>query len=275
MKTHKCIIVIPAGRKRYIEILLPYILKEKNFIDEMHIWMNTNIKEDIVYLQQIAEDYKFIKLKYNADKHHKKGKSEAIHTFFTDAIDDDSIYIRLDDDIVWLENNFIEKLYYYRLNNPQYFLIYPNIINNAIIDHIRWRFGCFENKYLLNNYHFSYKCTDPIGWQHSEVAYLKHQAFLDDLSNNNLDHYRFYKWILFHFERVSINCISWFGSEFKKFDGNVGSNEEQWLSVDHPKNIKKPNCIFGDIICSHFSFYTQRAFLDNTDLLYKYQQLVN
>lgn len=274
MKTYKCIVVTPAGRKRYVEILLKYLLKEQNFIDEYHIWMNTNNIEDIKYFETIAQQYSFIKLKYNANKHRDKGKSGAIYTFFADCIDSDSIYIRLDDDIVWLENNFIEKLYYHRLNNLNYFLIYPNIINNAIIDHIRWRFGCFENNDSLHKYSFGYKCQDDIGWKNADVAYLKHEEFLKDLINNNLEYYKFNKWILFYYERVSINCISWFGDEFRKFNGKVGANEEQWLSVDYPKRIQKPNCIFGNILCSHFSFYTQRNLLDNTELLSKYEKLI-
>lgn len=273
MKSHKCVVVIPAGRKKYMEILFSYILKEANFIDELQIWMNTRNLEDIHYCQSLATKYDFIKLKHNADRHPKKGTNLAIYTFFTDCIDSDSIYIRLDDDIVWLENNFIEKLYYFRLHNPQYFLIYPNIINNAMLDHIRWRFGCFENNDILSRYCFGYKCMDNDGWKNAKTAYLRHKQFITDVKNNNIAYYKFFKWILFYYERVSINCISWFGDEFKKFNGQVGNDEEQWLSSDHPKNISKPNCIYGDIICSHFSFFTQRDVLDNTDILEQYKQL--
>lgn len=272
MKQYKCVVVTPAGRKRYVEILLHYILKEKNFIDEYHIWMNTNNQDDINYFIELSKKFSFIKLKYNADKHPEKGKNWAIHTFFSDTIDNDTIYIRLDDDIVWLEDNFIEKLYYFRLNNPQYFLVYGNIINNAIIDHLLWRYGIYENSDIKNT-EFKYIATDNNGWKDANVAYHKHKIFLDHLMNKKLDKYKFNKWILWHYERVSINCICWFGKHFKQFNGLVGRNEEVWLSVDRPKDIKTPNCIYGGAICSHYAFHTQRQHLEQTEILSLYKQL--
>jgi hypothetical protein len=86
-----------------------------------------------------------------------------------------------------------------------------------------------------------------------------------------LDKFRFSgKWILTQYERVSINCISWRGEEFKLFDGNVGRDEEAWLSVEKPKEIQRPNCIFGEFVCVHYAFHTQRERIDSTDILSQY-----
>ena len=43
---------------------------------------------------------------------------------------DGVIYIRLDDDIVFIEENTIPTLIRYRLDNPEPFLVFPIIINN-------------------------------------------------------------------------------------------------------------------------------------------------
>lgn len=68
-------------------------------------------------------------------------------------------------------------------------------------------------------------------------------------------------WILHHYERVSINGISWLGEEFKKFNGIVESEEED-ISCKKPLSLKKKNIIYGNFVCCHYAFYTQRELLD-------------
>lgn len=268
-KPYKCVVVTPAGRKRYMEILLPYILREKEFIDEYRIWVNTNNNEDIQYFQYLHNKYSnFITLDYSADKDPYKGNGgRAIHNFFKNTIDNNTIYIRLDDDIVWLEENFIKNLYNFRSNNPQYFLVYGNIINNAIIDHIHQRLGVLPEKPVIG-----YGCMDHYGWWEPTMAEIKHKIFLDNLKNNTINKYKFSQWVLNAYERVSINAISWLGEEFAKFNGKVGGDEEQWLSVEKPTLLKKYNTIYGGALCSHFAFFTQRQYLDSTtDILEQYK----
>ena len=60
---------------------------------------------------------------------------------------------------------------------------------------------------------------------------------------------------------------------FKKFDGKVGVDEEQWLSCDKPKEIQKPNIIFGDCLFVHYAFFTQVQYIDNTDILELYKDI--
>lgn len=269
-KPYKYVIVTPSGRKKYLEILFKYILKYREYIDEYRLWVNTHNIEDIEYMESLAKSYDFVKLDFSADGLPTKGDCWAIHSFFKNCTDENTIYLRLDDDIVWMEDDFIFKMYDFRINNPQYFLVYANIINNAIMDHIRQRLGCFESCQILQRHLFSYDCMDEIGWKNPTVAYLKHQQFLKDIKLNNINMYKFHKWVLFFYERVSINCISWFGKDFKEFNGIVGANEEEWLSHDKPLNLLTPNCINGDALCSHFAFYSQRNFLDTTNILEEY-----
>jgi hypothetical protein len=88
-------------------------------------------------------------------------------------------------------------------------------------------------------------------------------------------HKSFREWHCLEYERVSINCISWLGSTFAQFNGKVGIDEEQWLSVDKPRTMEpgSHNVIIGNAIVAHFSFYTQRAHLDATDILDEYAKI--
>jgi hypothetical protein len=79
---------------------------------------------------------------------------------FKFANDINSIYIRLDDDIVYLEPTFLHKMFNFRLANEEPFIIYGNIINNAVISHFHQK-----NELLNINYHktVSCECFDYIG----------------------------------------------------------------------------------------------------------------
>ena len=57
----KIIVVTPAGRKRYLKILLKNLQKQKNDFDEWHLWENTRNKEDEIYIKELEKKYDWIK----------------------------------------------------------------------------------------------------------------------------------------------------------------------------------------------------------------------
>lgn len=264
----KVVVVTPAGRKRYMEILLKYILKEKNIIDEYRIWVNTKKSSDIKYLESLEEEYKdFITLDKRFMTTEECGDNTNIHRFFDKCCELDTIYIRLDDDVVWLSNNFIKNLAEYRIKNKKPFLVYSTIINNSVCDSILQNMG-----YYKSFDDFKYDCTDSIAFTESNVCEGKHREMLDIIPGcdriNDLD-----TWVLRRYERVSINCISWLGETFAEFDGIVGRDEEHWLSCAKPTEIKSPNVITGVSTCSHFAFGPQREYMDKTNILELYDVL--
>ena len=267
---NKRIITTPAGRQRYMEILFKHLKREyeNNGFHEWNLWVNTNNTNDIYYMKYLADNHKWIKLIEIPDI--KDTSISNIHKFFKLACNPDCVYLRLDDDIVFLENGFCDKMFKYRIENPEPFLVYGNIINNAVISHIHQKYGCF-------NYHKlgGYKCMDDVGWNDAEYAEAIHRQFIKDVKENNIDKWKrtFTLWVCDKYERVSINAICWLGSTFKEFDGEVGNDEEDWLSVVKPKMLGRPNVIINDAICCHFAFHTQRNHLDNTDILHQYRDL--
>lgn len=52
--------------------------------------------------------------------------------------------MRLDDDIIWMSQDFVDKMFEARIKYPEPLFIYPNIVNNAIIDYLHQRAGIFE-----------------------------------------------------------------------------------------------------------------------------------
>lgn len=260
-------IVTPAGRKRYLEVLYKHLKSQKNDFNKWTLWINTCNEEDVNYCKQLTQENEWIQT-ITPDLRPRGRRT--IYQFFKYACDPDSVYIRFDDDMIWIEKDFIKNLTNFRINNPEYFLVYPNIINNSIIDHLNQR----TEALILNNL-INYDCFDNNGWSNSKVAEQKHNNFIDSIINFDIEKFKFKKWVLNRYERVSINCISWLGNEFQKFDGKVHNDEEQWLTVEAPKIFNKYNIIYGEPICSHYAFFTQRDYLDNqTDILKKYINLI-
>lgn len=257
-------IVTPAGRKESLEILYNHLKSQSRDFKQWTLWLNTVNQDDINYCKKLEKNNKWIK---TIDLDIPFNSNYSIHTFFKHACDPNKIYIRLDDDIVWLESNFIKKLSTFRYENPQYFLVYGNIINNAIVDHLNQRFGNLKITKKIE-----YNALDFNGWANPEVAEEKHKMFLKNIFNNNIEKFKFKQWILDIYERVSINCISWLGSEFAKFNGIVGIDEEYWLSQVKPSELEKPNIIYGEVVCVHYAFHTQREHLNRkTNILSEYK----
>lgn len=260
----------PAGRKRYVKILFKNLHREKSSFDRWDVWVNTNVKSDVEYLRSLSFDYPWINLVELPGSNNASNWN--IHKFFPYAMDSQSVYVRLDDDVVWLESGFFDKLVEHRLRNVGPFLVYANIVNNAVISHIHQRNGLIEHPTICD-----YCCTDRVGWKCPLFAEKVHRHFIADLSRGRFEdwHGSFKRWVLWGYERVSINAVSWLGRDMATIGGLVDRDEEEFLSVTLPRRLGRPNEIFGGAVASHFAFYTQRSHMDSTDLLFLYSCLAS
>jgi len=170
-----------------------------------------------------------------------------------------------------MQEDFIEKIVSFRLENPHYFVVTGNILNNVLVDKVHENIGALPPRPDIGV--LGAECMDPVGWISNEFAEHKHRNFLNLLRTDQLDRLRFDRKELAGFPRISINCICWFGSDFKSFYGEVDEDEEPWLTEVKPLEIGRINCICGQALCVHFSFFTQREHLDSTDLLQRYEEL--
>jgi hypothetical protein len=264
LRNHKIITVTPAGRKRYLEILVPYLLANKHVIDKHRFWVNTNNFNDIQYMESLVEQYPdFFELEYLPEGQTYQG-NYSICNFFRNCCEEDVIYIRLDDDVCYIDKGTIEKIANFRLDNPDPFLIYPVIINNCVLMHILQEQNAMSQELGMAGY----TCIGK-GWQNPKMAHLAHHEFLTALMSGDLSKYTLDDRVFDDYVRISINCICWSGKDFAEFNGEVGGDEEQWLSVDKPKSVGRPNALCGDALIVHFAFHTQRHFLESetNDLL--------
>ena len=263
-KDKKVITVTPAGRKRYLELLVPYLLANRHVIDKHRFWVNTNNLNDIQYMESLAESYPdFFELEYLPENQSYEGNYSICH-FFRNCCDPEAVYVRLDDDVCYIHQGTIEALVAYRLANPEPFLIYPMIINNCVLMHLLQEAGAMSQELGMAGY----TCVGK-GWNNPQMAHLAHHEFLTALMSADLSQYQLPDRVFDDYVRVSINCICWTGEDFSKFNGEVGADEEQWLAVDKPKMLGRPNALCGRGLVVHFAFHPQRHYLESetNDLL--------
>jgi hypothetical protein len=287
--TQRIVTVTPAGRKVYLEILAAYLLQNRKHIQEHRFWVNTTNEEDIAYLEALAREHPdFFKLVrreyYDADR-----PNHSIWQYFQDCTDDDTIYIRLDDDICYIAPDAIPSLAAFRVAHREPFLVYGNIVNNAICSYYQQERGLLP----LSWGKVEHECMGPVGWGSKVFAQRLHVLFLKDIRRGNTARWKFPPKTLDDYRRFSINVICWFGHDMKQVrelsvpdlsvqplafppDGHSINNEEVMLSEYLPFSFGRANMICGDALFGHFAYYPQRAYLEQmTTLLEEYRELID
>jgi hypothetical protein len=262
---YRIVAVTPAGRRRYMKLLAPQVLAS-DLIDRYDLWLNTADAGDLAFMEALPGLDPRVRLVPQPD-----GVApgwDAICGFFRGAQDEDTIYIRLDDDVVWLEPGFFETLLRFRIANPHYFLVMPLIINNAVCTNLLQTCGK-----VAPSRHVGAACMDPIGWRDPDFALLLHRMFIDLIRRGEVHRLHCGPREI-ALNRFSINVISWLGRDMKAIGGQIRLGEEEDLSNITPTRLRRANCFCTDTIAAHFAFYVQRHVVDRSDLLEQYAALL-
>lgn len=264
-QNYKVIVNTAAGRRRYMQYLIPYVVSSP-VVDRYDIWINTHNGADIEFFREIAEVFSIVNLVWQPDKVVDGNKS--INAFYKDCTEPDAIYFKLDDDIIWMEPDLIEKMVKFRVDNPDYFLVSPLVVNNALSTYLFQLSG----KLILDDYYHSYS-GHPVLWRSGNFAEELHSWFLKSYLQTG-------RWSDLYvgkkemgMTRFSINTILWFGSEMRQFNGIVPGDDEEFLSCIYPTREGKANAWNGEAIVAHFAFFTQREILDRQGILEQYRRI--
>jgi len=263
---YKVVVVTPAGREKYLSIFKNFIYRKINegVVDEWQIWLNTVDANDIAYLESMERENPKVKIyrlgepitptweTYNALQTHK---------FFVNTHDDDTIYIRFDDDIVWCADDAIEKICKARIENANAFLIVPNIINSTLMTSWHQENGALSEeagvvkKYTKSDPDYAY--LDAFNYTDGRLIDLIHSTFKKRYLEGTLRAYYLPSKILYEFQRFSICSIAWWGKDKLR----PGYIEEPQLSYQIPEALERPNFFCGDSLLCHYSYHTQRNYL--------------
>lgn len=260
----KLIGVMPAGRRQYLSVLVPYILRERSLFSEFQLWANTTNADDLRYLEELAHLHRPL-FRVIAPTVPMRGLSSIVH-FYQHAQERGTVYLKLDDDICWIATGGLATLLEFRVQNPDPVVVYANTINSPMCSHIHQRLGCVPLAAGIATY-------DPhcnVGWKSGPFAEAAHRALLAAIQDGTTSRFTFDRWVLWAFERVSINACMWRGDDMVVPE--IG-DDEHWIAVDLPRRSNRPNAICGAAMVSHFAFHTQRPYLEQTDLLNAYGEL--
>ena len=256
----KIIIVTPAGRQQYMNYLVNHLVMQKQYFHEWHLWNNCRNTNDEEYIYELANKYSWVKVINDTNNYEYKGTLTGINTFWKYASDSNTIYIRLDDDIVWLSPNFISSMVQFKLKHISTPIVMANIVNNNYIDHLHQKTG----RVLQSIVPIESTCMGNM-WRSSENTLKLHEEFKKDRLNNSHDKWIIDDHVVSTFERVSINAIAWQGELLQ--NNHVGMNDEEvWASMIIPRIYNKPLIINGNAIALHFAFNIQRDTLMTNNL---------
>lgn len=260
---YKVVVNTAAGRRRYMKYLIPQVVASE-IVDRYDLWLNTTNKEDLYFFTEISKRIPKINLVWQPERIINGVKS--INAFYKDCCESNTIYIKLDDDMIWLEPNFFEKMIDYRIDHPEFFLVSPLVINNGICNYI------LQNRGKIR-FH-DYFVAEPYNrfWYNGYFAKQFHIWFLENYLLKDSFEKLYCGEAMISLNRFAINAVLWFGDDFRTFQGIIDGDDEEFLTVKYPLKINK-SCGFNlNALCCHFSFSAQRALLDKTNILDIYGQ---
>src|ERR1035437_3454219 len=268
----KIIAFTPCGRKRYMDLLAAHVVREHSLghIDKWVLFNNPYTIEDSTYAAQLAANYDWIEI-LNVGAVTSVRGAHQIASFYSSLTETDCIYVRLDDDLIYIHENAIVNLVNYRIAHPQPFLVYPTIINNTRTSYQLQKHGLIPE---------SWGIVEPIlcavtAWATPSFVLNLHQKAVAAIDGGTLaaefalPNEEFTDW---ETGNISINSFAIFGKDM--IECNVGADEEGYLSKFRPQALRRFNARCGDALVIHFAYHPQTAFMDLSGMLTDYARLV-
>ena len=270
---YKVEVFVFAGRKENLEILLPQI--KSDTIDKITIGVNTKNEDDLKYIHDVAKERNFNLLKLPSSI---KDNGAAFQFFFKYMTNSDTIYFKIDDDVVYLEPNFFEKMLEFRFKHKEYICIYPFIVNNQLTNHLM-RLPFVHRSKFKNEREYIEFC-----WKEPKFAEALHHLFLlaykgdipMDIFRCNDVEFGAEK----HFggiARAAINVICFYGNDAKILGfgecpaWSAGGGDEEYLTHLVFKKTKRKHCMLGNVLAVHYAFGTQVKHLNEHGILKEYK----
>jgi hypothetical protein len=268
-KGYRIVCITPAGREKYLSIFKKHIYRkmEEGLVDEWQLWENSVNPSDLAYLESMAAENPRVKIyrieePLNLDSGQPAWNSLRTHKFFKFAQDDDAIYIRFDDDIVWAEEDAILRIVQARIDHPEAFIIYPNIINSTICTSWHQEIGALSEeagivkKERPDDPDFAY--LDAFNYSDSGIIDLIHKTFKRRYEEKSLSAYYLPSKSFDDYKHFSICSICWWGKDHIE----CGRIEEPQMSYELPKKYGRPVWFCGNALLFHASYHTQIEYLE-------------
>lgn len=128
---HRIVALIFAGRREFLSILNCYLqrnlARNGGWLDEVQWVMRTDQEADRAYIHNLADSTP----EYIIAQVASSGR-EAYRNLYKD-LRSDTIYVKIDDDVVFFEDNAISAIVSRLVDNPQYSLVSANVMNQPAL----------------------------------------------------------------------------------------------------------------------------------------------
>ncbi|KAL1851637.1 hypothetical protein Daus18300_012510 [Diaporthe australafricana] len=137
----KVIALVFFGRRELVEVLDCYIQRNLKanggLLDEVIFVVHTDIDEDLEYLEAL------IPRRPEYTKYEVKGTYRWLMGSWEPVTDPDAIYVKIDDDVVYFSDNAIPSVVKRLTDNPHFFAVSANVINNPALSWVHSHMGVY------------------------------------------------------------------------------------------------------------------------------------
>jgi hypothetical protein len=185
------------------------------------------------------------------------------YAMYKDTFYAKTIVIKADDDIVHMGSSVQLKAFLdFRLDHPEYSLVFPNIVNNGATAYLQKKHGVLPE--VQDELEDAMPTIGGKLWNSASLARRLHEKYIADPGAFVYDGFE----PIPPKHRVSINFFAVLPSMLETFP-RAGDDDEQYLTVVHPGQ----KAVFNGFAVSHLSFHPQERDIDATDLIQKYRDL--
>lgn len=274
----KVIAWTPYGREETVSILIEYIKRdvEAGIVDEYHLYMNTDEDQvrDREYAHELNEQYDWVQLRYHPHDIPLKPKQLNTGKYYRYAVEPNTVYVRFDDDIVYIHSQAIERLVRRKLSSPA-LVCFPLIWHNATTSYYSQQFGKIPLDWGIVK---SPYCMDTVGWSNALFAEGIHRLLLGHIRNDSVEDLFWHHDVQIEIgTQFSVSSFAAHSDIYREMNppGFLDHEEEEhWHTVDRPVRTGRPNSIVGNALVSHLSFMGHTNYIRReTDIMQQYKEL--
>ena len=231
--------------------------------NKFSIYMRTDFDRTLEFVHNNDKIKRFIGNVYENSPYYR-----AYHYYASryDQFEND-IFLKCDDDIVYIELDKIKDFIEFTKKNEQYFVVSANVVNNATCAYLQQK-----NKVVPETVgHYENPREGVYGslWESGKNAEKLHNYFID----NNASSLSLEKQFMEFNTRYSINFIAWRGEKLRYMSLPPYADDEFYLTAVIPQYLNKKTAIYSDFMVAHLTFNPQEKTMDVDKVIKRYDQL--
>lgn len=257
----KVVLIVPVGRNRTLRLLVPHLLAARKQFAYCELWMNVCWDaDDIYHIRKLVHDHPGVFVLKDDGGSVTKGEFKHYGRYYHTLGKDDTIYVKIDDDVIWMSDGALDKLVTARKDNPDPLIVVGNTVNNAFCNHEHQKAGLYDKSWVLEGFRAKHNYD-------GEFAEFAHNTLMRNIRRDATYVYNFdSKYI--SGQRIPNHVFAFFGRDIN-WDLDDECHIGEGLSTpDRPVMIQGDGGLFA-----HFSYGEQWPYMDGTEILTAYRKL--